>query len=173
MSNTDRIKPTWDPKKGLVAKPATPPTKKNTYKAKPANEVDKSFIENIAKKVYEKVMNEMDELPLRDPSFDAPDDDSLSKQVKVSKGDRALGTAASKLAQLKGELSTILDRAEREGIIRRKDGKTSIINLPKYSQLIGDLPKRIKALQLRVLPSLSLDDEDEIQENVSKNRKPI
>jgi hypothetical protein len=115
----------------------------------------------------------MDELPLRDPSLDAPTDDVLARQVKPSKGDRALGTAASKLAQLKGELSTILDRAEREGIIRRKDGKTSIINLPKYSQLIGDLPKRIKALQLRVLPSLSLDDEDEIQENVSKNRKSI
>lgn len=65
----------------------------------------------------------------------------------LSQNDLSLGDTAAQLAQVKGELSAILDRAYREGIIKKKDGRISILNRDAYTRAVGDLPKKIKQLQ--------------------------
>lgn len=69
-----------------------------------------------------------------------------------SRSDISLGNVSSQLAQAKGELSTLLDRATRQGIISRKDGKISIINKNAWIKAVGDLPRKIKNLQNQLTP---------------------
>lgn len=79
---------------------------------------------------------------------------------EITSSDLALGDISAKLAQAKGELNTILDRAAREGIIAKNDGKISIRNREEYMKRVGGLPKRIKNLQKQLEPSTSEDNLD-------------
>jgi hypothetical protein len=81
-------------------------------------------------------------------------------QVIPSKRDSAMGNVSSQLATAKGELATVLDKAERAGIISKKNGKITINNTEQYMKYIGDLPRRIKTLQQKLEPDLMPDDED-------------
>jgi len=67
--------------------------------------------------------------------------------------DMALGEVATQLAQAKGELNTILDRAARDRVIKKNEGKIAILNKEEYIKRIGDLPKKIKALQNQMEPA--------------------
>lgn len=69
--------------------------------------------------------------------------------------DQLMGDKSTQLAQAKGELATILDRAAQEGIIKRGE-KTSILNKNEYIKRIGDLPRRIKQLQVELEPDDNL-----------------
>ena len=72
--------------------------------------------------------------------------------------DMALGEVATKLAQAKGELNTILDRAAREGVIKKEGGKVAILNKNEYIKRIGGLPRQIKALQSQLEPQTNASD---------------
>jgi hypothetical protein len=126
--------------------------------------ISKNLIKELAEEALKEVMAELgkgapftndqyaDRAPARDTSLDSPDDDSIEKQFNPSKNDKVLGSNAAKLAQLKGELATVLDRAEREKIITRdENGKVKVLKLPEYQKAIGNLPQEIKALRLKVL----------------------
>lgn len=79
----------------------------------------------------------------------------LGSELEVpmpTSNDMALGEVATKLAQAKGELNTILDRAAREGVIKKEGGKVAILNKNEYIKRIGNLPKQIKALQNQLEP---------------------
>jgi hypothetical protein len=118
--------------------------------------ISKDTVRNIAKEAFNEILSEMEIGVSSQPdSFSSLDDDTLAQQVAPNKKDKVLGGDAAKLAQLKGELATVLDRAEREGIINRSEGKTRILRLPQYQQLIGNLPQQIKILRLKVLGSNS------------------
>lgn len=106
-------------------------------------QISKSTIKSIAEETFNEVMNELS----RDASpIDSPEN------VIPTKTDKVLGNDAAKLAQLKGELATVLDRAESEGIISRgEEGKIRIIKLPEYQKVIGTLPQQIKILRRKVL----------------------
>ncbi len=75
-----------------------------------------------------------------------------------STNDMALGEVATKLAQAKGELNTILDRAARDKVIKKQGGKISILNKEEYIKRLGDLPKQIKALQNQLEPHTNASD---------------
>lgn len=77
--------------------------------------------------------------------------------TQPTKKDLALGGASAKLAQLKGELNTILDKAEQAGIISKNGGNIKILKKDAYIKYIGELPKQIKALQQKLMPP-SIDD---------------
>ncbi len=98
-------------------------------------------IKELAKEVFNELMSELD----------------AADSITPSKNDIQLGGDAAKLAQLKGELSTILGKAERAGAIKRANGKVTIINKEYYGKIIGDLPKRIKALQQSLEPDTNYD----------------
>ncbi len=72
--------------------------------------------------------------------------------------DLDLGDVSTKLAQSKGELATLLDKAERAGIINRANGSIKILKKDDYVRLVGDLPKKIKLLQQRLEPSPHEED---------------
>lgn len=92
----------------------------------------------LINKAYNEVMNEL---------FMRSGDEH-----NVSRSDISLGNIASQLAQAKGELSTLLDRAAREGIISNKNGKISIIDKNAWIKAAGDLPQKIKKLQQQLTP---------------------
>lgn len=73
--------------------------------------------------------------------------------MTIQPNDLKLGDIASQLAQAKGELNTILDRAAREGILKKNEGKIKILNRNAYIKCIGDLPRKIKQLQQQLEPS--------------------
>lgn len=73
--------------------------------------------------------------------------------VVPTSDDMALGEIATKLAQAKGELNTILDRAARDRVIKKNEGRIAILNKEEYIKRIGDLPKKIKALQNQMEPA--------------------
>lgn len=70
----------------------------------------------------------------------------------VSQDDISLGDISTQLAQAKGELATILDRAAQEGIIKKGD-KISILNKNEYIRKVGNLPQKIRQLQRQLEPS--------------------
>jgi hypothetical protein len=138
--------------------------------------ISKNTIQSIANKAFNEVLNELREAAPRDNfsgytdnwspepngglgNPEIPDtaqsvnrDNQLDKQFKPSRSGNKLANNAAKLAQLKGELATILDKAERSGTISRdKAGKIRIIRLPEYQKMIGNLPQQIKILQQSVL----------------------
>ena len=138
--------------------------------------LSKNTIKSIANKAFNEILNELNEAAPRDnfsgytdnwsaepnsgfhnPEIpDAPKpsnkDNQWATQFKPSHAGNKLANDAAKLAQLKGELSTILDKAERAGVISRgENGKIRIVKLPEYQKMIGNLPQQIKILQLKVL----------------------
>lgn len=77
----------------------------------------------------------------------------VSTPPSPSPSDVDLGDAASQLARTKGELKTILGRAQKLGIIRQDKDKIYILDKNKYLQIVGDMPQKIKSLQQRLEPS--------------------
>jgi hypothetical protein len=76
----------------------------------------------------------------------------LELSPEPSRSDISLGNISAQLAQAKGELSTLLDRATRQGIITKKNGKISIIDKDAWIKAVGDLPRKIKDLQNQLTP---------------------
>lgn len=74
-----------------------------------------------------------------------------------SEENKELGDITASLAQAKGELATILDRAFREKVIDKNNGKIKILNREEYLKRVGDLPNKIKQLQQQLEPE---DNED-------------
>lgn len=109
-----------------------------------------SDLKKLVKEAYDELMQELEA---------SPSSQQIEPQVLPTKRDISLGDASSQLAKSKGELATLLDKAERAGIISKKDGKVSIIDKVRYMQVIGDLPKKIKALQAKLEPDLTSDEE--------------
>lgn len=106
-----------------------------------------SNLKELVKEAYNELMKELEINP-NEP------------QILPNKKDISLGDASSQLAKSKGELAAILDKAERAGIISKKDGKISILDKNKYIQIVGDLPKKIKLLQSKLEPDLTSDDDE-------------
>ena len=92
---------------------------------------------NLIKEAYAEVMQEL----------------GAEMDIVMHSDDLALGNVASQLAQAKGELNTILDRAARQGIIRKNQGRVQILNKDEYIKRVGDLPRKIKQLQQQLEPS--------------------
>lgn len=76
----------------------------------------------------------------------------LNEDLEPNQDDITLGDVTTQLATAKGELATILDRAAREGVIKREGGRVQILKKDQYLQQVGDLPSRIKALQQKLEP---------------------
>lgn len=81
-----------------------------------------------------------------------------------TQNDIELGDLSASLARFKGELATILDKATRSGYISRDNsGKIVIKNKEAYNKIIGDLPKRIQAIQKQLEPSLRKEEKIRIK----------
>lgn len=90
---------------------------------------------NLLNEAYNELMHEFQDEPM------------------PSSSDIKLGDISAQLAQAKGELATIIDRASREGIIRKNDGKIQILKKDLWLKKSGDLPQRIKNLQRQLTPN--------------------
>lgn len=94
---------------------------------------------NLYKEIYDEFMNDMDI-------------NSSTGPGTINKNDLKQGELAASLAQAKGELNALLDRAARDGILQKNKDKITILQKDEYIKRIGDLPKRIKALQHQLEP---------------------
>ncbi len=111
--------------------------------------MDKKFTMNYTKLIqeaYNEVMRELEpKLPPSTPNVE-------------------LGDLSTHLAQFKGELATVLDKASRAGYISRDNtGKIVIKNKEAYNEIVGDLPSRIKVIQQQLEPSLKKEDKVRIK----------
>jgi len=78
--------------------------------------------------------------------------EELGSENPPSRNAINLGNLASQLARSKGELKTLLYKAEQLGIIKQTNGKIAILDKNKYLQVLGDLPRKIKDLQQKLEP---------------------
>jgi hypothetical protein len=98
-------------------------------------------VKKILKEAYDEVMKELE---------------LSSPKTTPTQDDIELGDLSARLAQYKGELATLLDKATRAGYITRdKNGKIVIKNKVAYMKILGDLPEKIKLLQKELEPSLT------------------